>query len=493
MFQSSQRPGLFLIGGLFAISILPVLLVDVPAMVDYVNHLARMHLLVDANAGHPNPAYDIVWRFYPNLAMDIIVPVLARQVSVETAVRLFLLTSQALVVSGAIALEIAVRGRHEIAGFTALLALYTLPFLWGLLNFQFGCGVAMWAIAGWIHFRERLMQIVVHAGFVALLFASHFFALGIYGLTIICYELSRVLSLRQAARTFAMMALPVIAIYFVLALSGGAVGNPVFDWWLGLKLAWPFLLMNAYNLPLSVILAVIVIALLVFITSNRAIGLTRAAVFVCTGFVLVYLLMPTRLFDSAYGDVRLLTTLMLILPAFLTVQFPSPAVRLGVIATVAGIIVINAVQVASVWLTYRADYAEIISSFKLLRDGSNILVARSDTEVDRKNIPMFYAPTLAAHYAKAFVPSLYTLRGQQPVRKAPSKAAYEITDSMDYLPATISQLVASERSEEVPTHIRGWKSNYDYVYLVGGQAGVNPAGLMVLARGRRFALYAVKP
>jgi hypothetical protein len=39
-----------------------------------------------------------------------IVPTLARFVSVETAARLFLLASQTLVVSGAIALEIAVRG-----------------------------------------------------------------------------------------------------------------------------------------------------------------------------------------------------------------------------------------------------------------------------------------------------------------------------------------------------------------------------------------------
>src|SRR3974390_1658166 len=104
---SNQR-SLILIGLLFVVSVSPVLMVEIPAMIDYVNHLARMHLLVDAAAGRPNPAYEIHCRFYPNLAMDIIVPTLARFVSVETAARLFLLASQALVVSGAMALEIAV-------------------------------------------------------------------------------------------------------------------------------------------------------------------------------------------------------------------------------------------------------------------------------------------------------------------------------------------------------------------------------------------------
>jgi hypothetical protein len=125
---SNQR-SLIVVGLLFVASIVPALSVEIPAMVDYVNHLARMHLLVDAAAGRPNPAYEIDWRLYPNLAVDIIVPVMARFVSVESATRLFLLASQTLVVSGAIALEIIVRGRHQLSGFAADRALQ-LPF-WG--------------------------------------------------------------------------------------------------------------------------------------------------------------------------------------------------------------------------------------------------------------------------------------------------------------------------------------------------------------------------
>jgi hypothetical protein len=489
---SNQR-SLIVVGLLFVASIVPALSVEIPAMVDYVNHLARMHLLVDAAAGRPNPAYEIDWRLYPNLAVDIIVPVMARFVSVESATRLFLLASQTLVVSGAIALEIEVRGRHQLSGFAALIALYSLPFLWGLTNFEFGCGVALWAIVFWIHYREGpwLVWIALHTGFVVVLFVAHLFALGIYGLTIGCYESSRTPGYRQAARTFAVMVFPVIAAYLFLVWSHGAVGKPVFDWWFGLKLIWPLLVMNGYSVPLSIALAVTIAALLVFLGYSRVFGLTRPAVFIGSGFLIAYLLMPTRLFDSAYADVRLITAIMLILPAFLTVNWPSGAVQSAAAFVAVSVILVNATTVASVWYAYRSDYAEIITSFRLLRADSTILIARGDLEAGRINAPMFYSPTLAAHYATAFVPSLYTLSGVQPIRKAASKSRFEIEDSLDYLPTTISQLNSASAGGTAPAHVRGWRADYDYLYLVGDQTAGIPDHLTSMMRGRRFTLYAI--
>jgi hypothetical protein len=488
----NQR-GLILVGLLFAASVVPVLSVEIPAMIDYVNHLARMHLLVDAAAGRPNPAYEINWRLYPNLAVDIIVPVVARFVSVETAARLFLIASQTLVVSGAIALELKVRGRHQLSGFAALIALYSLPFLWGLANWEFGCGVALWAIVFWIHFRGGpwLFWIGLHTCFFIMLFFAHLFALGIYGLTIGCYEASQIRGYRQAARTFVVMAFPAVAAYLFLVWSGGAPEQPVFTWWFGLKLIWPLLVMNCYNLPLSIALGVSIAGLLVFLGYNRILGLTRPAVFIGSGFLVVYLLMPARLFGSAYADVRLIPAIMLILPAFLTVHWPSAAVRSVAALVAVSIILINAATVASIWSAYRSDYADIITSFRLLRANSTILVARSDVEAGGINAPMFYAPTLAVHYATAFVPSLYTLSGQQPVRKSASKSAFEIEDALDYLPTTIWQLNNASAGGVVPNHIRRWRTDYDYLYIVGDQTANIPDQLTSMMRSRRFTLYAI--
>src|SRR5207237_6660034 len=90
---------------LVAASLLPTLLVDIPAMADYLNHLARMYVLTDAGTPNENPYYEITFVLYPNLAMDLIVPQLARFMEVESAARFFFFCSQVLVVTGAIDIE----------------------------------------------------------------------------------------------------------------------------------------------------------------------------------------------------------------------------------------------------------------------------------------------------------------------------------------------------------------------------------------------------
>src|SRR5262245_7751570 len=89
---------------LTALSLLPTLLVEIPAMADYLNHLARMYVLADAGTANANPYYEISFALYPNLAMDLIVPQLARFLDVERATRFFFFASQLLIVACAITL-----------------------------------------------------------------------------------------------------------------------------------------------------------------------------------------------------------------------------------------------------------------------------------------------------------------------------------------------------------------------------------------------------
>src|SRR5438552_13277239 len=74
---------------LAAASLLPVLLTPIPAMVDYPNHLARMYILSQNGTPDANPYYEVAWAFYPILAMDLLVPQMARLIGVENATRLY--------------------------------------------------------------------------------------------------------------------------------------------------------------------------------------------------------------------------------------------------------------------------------------------------------------------------------------------------------------------------------------------------------------------
>src|SRR5262249_17437266 len=201
---------------LAALSLLPTLLVDIPAMADYLNHLARMYVLTDAGTANANPYYEISFALYPNLAMDLIVPQLARFLDVERAARFFVFGSQLLILAGAITLEWTVKRRHEIAGFAALLALPSMPFAFGFTNFEFGLGIALFGIALWIICERRrwAVRLAIHTLFVCTLFVAHLFALGVYGLVLGLYELRQMLVSRfnaaRVAATVTMLAAPVL-------------------------------------------------------------------------------------------------------------------------------------------------------------------------------------------------------------------------------------------------------------------------------------------
>src|SRR5204863_6457021 len=91
----------------------------------------------------------------------------------------------------------------------------------------------------------------------------------------------------------------------------------------------------------------------------------------------------------------------------------------------------NLLVVYATWITYQADYAEIVASFAKVNRGARVLVAHSEDAPDPPmsdlgQYPMYHAPVLAVHYANAFVPSLFTGAGQQPVRAQPEVARLDV-------------------------------------------------------------------
>ena len=477
----------------------PLFVVEIPAMIDYVNHLARMKIL---SAGTVNPAYDIEWRLYPNLAMDLVVPLLGRFMSVETAAKAFLGASQVLVVTGAIALEFAVKRRHRLGGLSALAVLFSLPFAWGLTNFTCAMGFATWGVALWIMLRDRgaLLRWAAHAGIVLVLFVSHFFALGVYGLTIGLLELSALAgrpTVGPLLRIGAFMASPVLVLMGVMAMSGGAIGSQGMDWDFGLKLLWPLMFMNIYDQSLSFVSAALLAGLLIALAIGRRLNLTRAGTWIGCGLLLTYVALPRRLFGVAYVDVRLITAAALILPAFLQVSLPSRPWRYAPIVIVVAVILANQASTARAWLTHQTDYQQIRGSFRYLLPGDAVLIGLQDgpDALSPSDSPIYFAPTLAAPEAGAFVASLYSERGLQPIQPSARFRQLAVGDMLDYLPTPTSILLAAANGAtdvRIPPHVERWLERYQFVYLIGRpEPNPLPSRLTRIAEGARFVLYRI--
>jgi hypothetical protein len=237
--------------------------------------------------------------------------------------------------------------------------------------------------------------------------------------------------------------------------------------------------------------------ILALLTRARALSISTSGKWIALGYLVLYALLPRRLFDSAFIDVRMITALALILPGFLLF---SAKRWVGVASVVAasGIILAQTANVASVWLSYGPEYEALKSSFAHISRGSAVLVGYSGDRLgpDSSEQPIFYAPTLAAHYAKAFLPSLYTSPGTMPIVKAPSVRHLEVMDTLDYLPPPLKVLktvAVGNGAADAPSYVANWPLDYDYLYIVG-PAVPNPLPHLLheLAAGERFTLYRIR-
>jgi hypothetical protein len=434
--------------------------------------------------------------------MDLIVPPLARWIGAAAASKLFLGFSQALLVSGAAFLEWTVKGRCRIGGLGALAVLFSLPLAWGQLNFLFGLGLAAWTSGLWIGLRDRPagLRWGVHAASVAALFVSHFFDLGVYGLTIGLYELSR-LPRRPSPvalmRLAAFMASPVVIALAIMALAGGTASQGGLSWDFGLKALWAVNFMNVYDIPGSILTGAGLAGLILVMAATGRLRLDRAGLWIAGGLAGLYLVMPSMLFGSQNVDVRLLTAAGVILPAFTAVSLPSAPWRAAALALTAAIIARNDLSVDAAWAHHQRDYREFAASFARLTPGAPVLVAARDEAYGPEDRPLFYAPTLAAPAAGVFVSSLYSMPGLQPMQPRAPYRSLAVANAHDYAPQTLSLLLAAATNRPrpaTPANLLGWPARYQYLYLIGPPgADPLPRRLTPIAAGRRFVLYRIEP
>jgi hypothetical protein len=381
--------------------------------------------------------------------------------------------------------------------------MYGPPLAWGFINFEFGLGVALCAIAAWLATEDQwpLGRALLHGVFVMILFVAHLLALGIYGVTLGIHELWRVRSGRasvaQALVTMAILAAPAVVILTVMLIFGHSVAGAASEteWRFDLKPRWVFEVMDGYSFLLSSAGMVLLIYGIFLFARRGYLKLAGSGAWIAVGFAALYLAVPNRLLGTAFNDIRILTAGAFILPGFVQLTFPNPAWRRVAVCAAAGCALLNLALVWWIWLAYRADYAAMIASFKRLAEDSTVLVADSYPPGrpggERADYPFYHAPTLAVAYTNALVSSLFTYPGDRPVTLRP---AYSQFAQPGYLAPKLAALadVASGVRKDAPLYLQSWPSKYDYVYVLGPPAP-NPMPLLLreLDAGPRFTLYGI--
>src|ERR1700741_1581732 len=127
-FSGAQIAVLF--AALTLVASIPLITHPLPPLSDYVNHLARMHVI--ASIGHDSDLarfYQIEWQIIPNLIMDIVVPRLTAFMTVYHAGQMFTVATFVLIGSGTLSLNRALFGSWSMLPLISMPLLYNHVFL----------------------------------------------------------------------------------------------------------------------------------------------------------------------------------------------------------------------------------------------------------------------------------------------------------------------------------------------------------------------------
>jgi hypothetical protein len=418
----------------------PLLISDVPPLLDYPDHLARAWLLA-FGAADPvlSKIYVPHWAIIPNLATDLIWPPLMRVVPVYVAGRIVIGAMVLLPVLGTVAYHRACFGVRSWWPLAAGLVGYHAAVLLGFLNFDISLGVALLLAAGWISWRNShpLRTVLLVGVGAVVLFFCHLMGVVFFAMLIGMFELDCVWHERRpaviAARfgmVVAVLAVPA-ALYMVSRLQ--SVGGPTF--YLGpaakaKQLLLPFI---NYNYTLDAITAALVLGFLALCLATRRAIATPTTALALAVTLLAYLASPFVYKGTASLDSRFPILLgFLLFAAIRPVRLPRWA-TIAAAGVFTGLFAVRMAVLATVWAGHNADLAGLRAVTATLKPGDRVYV----TSVTPDEAPGYWAHANPArrlsngirldyHMAalvliehRAFWPYLFANPAQQPIRLTP--------------------------------------------------------------------------
>jgi hypothetical protein len=489
------------------ITAIPIVTNPVPPLEDYVNHLARMRVITDiAKDIDLSRFYEIDWEFIPNLMMDLTVPLLAKVMNVYLAGEIFIIASFMMIASGCFALNRALFGSWSLTPLIVFPLLYNYVFLVGVMNYEFGMGLALWALAVWVMLRERTwpLRLGVSALFVLALFFCHLYALGVYGVGLLAFELWRLLivkpfSLRIRLLDFAATGIPFLATAPFLIGSPTVSNLDGFLWQSLGKIDGLTYVFEVYSDVVAFAIAGALIAAAIWAARHRLLRFHPAGVFMLGVGFLVYLALPRIMFDTYMGDQRLPIALAYMALACLSVDLRHRLVRRGFLALSLVVLVVRVTEVNIGWEQESTSTSEFRTSIKHIARGSRVLVAYADPNRgdDVGDLGLVHAACLAILERSALVTTAFTVEGKQIMHVRP--AYRDDVDTEDGTPPSVEQLLvaALRPNPQATDYWANWTKKFDYVYILfTDDDAANPAPdlLAPAYSGDGFQLYRiVKP
>jgi hypothetical protein len=496
---------------LCAALVAPLALVDVPPLLDYPNHMARMFVLA---FGPTDPVlsrmYAPHWGLIPNLALDVLIPPALAVMPLDVAGRIAIAIAILLPMAGCVALSRALFGRRSWWALASALPAYNVALRLGLLNFLIGVGMALLLASSWVAWREARPRfaIALAAGGAVVVFFCHIMGVALLGLLLGLREAEACLAAGSSWRPRVTMALGrfgVLVAVFALPCAMFAMSQLSATW---TGLLWQPLAAKLYGAFGAVIFQNVALdlaagaACLCFVYGCLRERHGQAPVWMAASILILalcYAAAPFYFKGTGFVSTRFAVMAgFLIFAGFRPLRLPA---RVAALAALAFVVLFCArmADIGQAWWAHNAHLAELRSVIAPVEPGSRVLVLSLPeddapqywaTTARHREIPFLFEtdlhePALLLTERRAFWPSLFANPGQQPLVVLPP---YDRIATPQSVPPPHSALSVppnpiAARMFPVPPD---WREAFDYVLLL--DAGGEPdlagwaAGRMDLLR-----------
>ncbi len=517
----------FIAVGLIAVA-MPALLVDMPPLLDYPNHVVRMWLLGGAvNDPILAKMYATDWTAaWTNVGVDLIAQAAGHILPITVVAPILLAIALVMPPLGAILLNQRLYGNFHWWQVVMPLTAFATPLLGGFLNFQTGIGLALAfaSLEPWLQKRGSPVQLLIGRMLMAsLLLVVHIFAVGFYGLLLGALALGpNLLALfqRDAFKATLVRLLGVAAgvgapllIYRLTAPhlpGGGGLGQMIWG-----PTTWRYkteLLQSAfgtYNLHIDQAFFAVPLVLLVLAAFLKSLRIHQGLILCAVFMTVLAMVSPTWAAETGWIDTRMpIMALLLLMTGVLPDVARKPRLWVPVATLMLALVVGRAWWIGDIWIQRQADVRAIERAMSRVPEGSSVLPIDHLVSVRGKRIAppgrffhfgasYYHQYTLTVMQRKAFSPMLFAMHGKQPIKVLEPYKRISVPNGGRTPTFTTINSPPAKWLNEIAPYIKRWREDFDYALMLNADVleDVNkervPDGMTLIADEGFARLYKI--
>ena len=294
------------------LSIIPLLLPGIPPLVDLPGHMGRFAVQLD-----PEPFkayYSFHWQVIGNLGVDLLIEPLGRLFGVELGTKLIIMMIPPTTVAAMLWIAREVHGEVPPTAFFALPLAWGHHFIFGFINFSLSMALALLAFALWLR-MARLGALkwrsVIFMTISCIVWVTHTFGWGVLGLLCFAAELYRRRDLGESWLTAAVKAalacLPMALPLIPMLIWRANATDTTRDWFnLPKKIQWIVTSLRDRWSTLDIAAVFVLLGLPIVAIRNPRLAFSRSLGLCALILFAAFLLLPRKIFGSAYADMRLI-------------------------------------------------------------------------------------------------------------------------------------------------------------------------------------------